>query len=97
LVPIETLSVCQVNEEDVAFTQEDQDADPRSVRIRKNDLTVWRREIDYRGSSLTFSIRRNSKEKSILLEAVDCRLLGIQVYNRKVRIQSHLLFYSARV
>jgi len=49
-------------------TQEDQDADPRSVRIRKDDLTVWRREIDHRGNSLTFSVRRNSTEKSILLE-----------------------------
>jgi hypothetical protein len=68
LVPIETLSVCQIAEEDVAFTQEDQDADSRSVRIRKSDLTIWRREIDHRGNSLTFSIRRNSKEKSILLE-----------------------------
>lgn len=68
LVPIEVLSVCKVNDLDVAFTQEEQDADPRSVRIRRNDLTVWRREIDYRGNSLAFSVRRNSPEKSILLE-----------------------------
>lgn len=68
LVPIETISVCQVDEEDVAFTQEDHDADPRSVRIRRNDLSIWRREIDFRGRSLTFSVRRNSPEKSILLE-----------------------------
>jgi len=68
LVPIETLSVCKVNDEDVAFTQEDQDADAKSVRIRRNDLTIWRREIDFRGNSLTFSVRRNSPEKSVLLE-----------------------------
>jgi hypothetical protein len=68
LVPIESLAVCQVDDEAVAFTVEEHDADSRSVRIRKDDLTRWRREIDFRGRSVTFSVRRLSKEKSILLE-----------------------------
>jgi hypothetical protein len=68
LVPIESLVVCRVNDLDVAFTLEDQDADAKSVRLRRNDLTVWRREFDYRGNSRTFSYRRNSPEKSVLLE-----------------------------
>ncbi len=68
LCPIEVLSVCQIAEEDVAYEQEDHDADPRSVRIRKTDGTAWRREIELRGRSATFSVQRLSNEKSILLE-----------------------------
>ena len=36
-------------------------------------------------------------EKGVLLEAVDGGLLGIQKDNGKIRIQGHLLFYSAPV
>jgi len=36
-------------------------------------------------------------EEGILLEAVDSGLLGIQEDNRQVRIQGHLLFFSACV
>lgn len=68
LVPIESLEVCQIAEEDVPFELEELDQDPRSVRIRREYGTPWRREVEFRGRSLAFSVKRPSSEKSILLE-----------------------------
>lgn len=68
LVPLDELIVCQVGEEDVPFTVEDHDSDPKSIRIRKVDETIWSREYSYRGLSPAFSVRRPGTDKSILLE-----------------------------